>query len=275
MPSETRRGIHRTRSDRNIASQSLAVDPALLLAVGRLKRAGGLFGGEYARFMSGRSAAPTTAAVSANTATEDSAQDGTVARARLGEPPGAASARLDPAVFVPGDGAGQLLDRRPAQPNDALFIEVGNPANPRLRREWEKANGRPWPRDLVDGRKYHVGHRKALADGGTNTLDNIEPIHPDAHLAQHRANGDFARWARRAAIARAFGGTVSRSLGAVNMIPNITGILSGRIRTDSFDNFSSDFFGWPSQADKREQFEREQKKINPNWKWGDTMTFET
>jgi len=59
------------------------------------------------------------------------------------------------------------------------------------------------------------------------------------------------------------------------MIPNITGILSGRIRTDSFDNFSSDFFGWPSQADKREQFEREQKKINPNWKWGDTMTFET
>jgi hypothetical protein len=146
---------------------------------------------------------------------------------------------------------------------------VGNPHNPRLKREWVRAKGIPWPRDPVTGRDYDVGHKRALADGGTNTLDNIEPIHPDAHRAQHMANGDPARFARRQWIARAFGGRVARGLGALDLIPNITGLLSGRIRTDSWENFASDVIGVPSPEDMRQQNEELRKRYFPNTKPGD------
>jgi hypothetical protein len=108
-----------------------------------------------------------------------------------------------------------------------------------------------------------------LADGGANTLENIEPIHPDAHRALHKANGDYSRWGKRASIAKAFGGRVARALGPISILPTITGVLSGRIRTDSLDNFTSNMMGWPSEEDLRRQLEREQKAINPNWKPGD------
>jgi hypothetical protein len=128
----------------------------------------------------------------------------------------------------------------PAALEDADFIDVGNPHNPRLRRQWVKANNKPWPK-TDDGRNYHVAHKRAIADGGTNTLDNIEPMHPDEHIAQHINNGDSARWGVRAAIARAFGGTVepptpgvvSRSVGLLQMLSIISGLLSRRIRTDA------------------------------------------
>jgi hypothetical protein len=86
-----------------------------------------------------------------------------------------------------------------------------------------------------------------------------------------RRYGDYSRWGKRASIARAFGGRLARALGTIGILPNITGILYGRIRTDSFDNFTSDMMGWPSQEDRRRQLEREQKAINPNWKPGDPI----
>jgi hypothetical protein len=149
------------------------------------------------------------------------------------------------------------------------MIPVGNPHNPRLKREWVRAKGIPWPRDPVTGRDYDVGHKRALADGGTNTLDNIEPIHPDAHRAQHMENGDPARWGRRPGTARAFGGRVARGLGALDLIPTITGLLSGRIRTDSWENFVSDMTGIPSAEDVRRQNEELRKRYFPNTKPGD------
>jgi len=145
---------------------------------------------------------------------------------------------------------------------------IGNPHNPRLIREWERKYG-PWPRDPVTGRPYDVGHKRAIADGGANTLDNIEPIHPDAHRAQHKANGDYARWARRQWIARAFGGRVARGLGVLDLLPDITGILSGRVRTDNFENFTSDLTGVPSPEDVRRQNEELRKRYFPNTKPGD------
>ncbi|WP_395671828.1 HNH endonuclease signature motif containing protein [Phenylobacterium sp.] len=161
---------------------------------------------------------------------------------------------------------------RPAEPEQGAFVSVGNrPSSPTQIKQWEKREGRPWPRDPVTGRLYEVGHIRALADGGTDTLDNIEPIHPDAHRAQHKANGDYSRWARRRWIANAFGGRVARALGPLGILPNITGVLSGRIRTDSFDNYTSDIMGWPSDEDRRRQLEREQKATNPNWKAGDPI----
>jgi len=168
-----------------------------------------------------------------------------------------------------GNAEGAFLDRRLANlEGDAELIEIGNPANPRLRREWERANGRPWPRTDT-GRNYDVGHRKALADGGTNTLENIDPIHPDEHRARHKADGDYSRWGKRPSIARAFGGNVTRGLTPLDAVTIVTGILYGRIRTDGFDNFTSDLFGWPSKEDQLKAQQRIQRQLNPDWKPGD------
>jgi len=145
------------------------------------------------------------------------------------------------------------MDRGLAGPDDgAQLIDIGNPANRRLRRQYEQTYG-PWPK-TADGRNYDVSHKRAIADGGANTLENIEPMHPDDHAALHAAAGDAARWGRRAAIARAFGGTVERSLGGVvarglGWLPNLSnlsGIAAGRIRTDSFSHFTTDMLGLPS-----------------------------
>lgn len=151
---------------------------------------------------------------------------------------------------------------------DAELIEIGNAPNRGLIRAWEAVHG-PWPRDPETGRPYDVGHIKALADGGENKLENIRPIHPEAHRAEHKARGDFSRWAKRAGIAKAFGGRVTRGLGVVAIAPMITGALSGAIRTDSFDNFSSDILGVPSREDRRRFNELHQRAINPRWRPGD------
>jgi hypothetical protein len=166
--------------------------------------------------------------------------------------PDGSSGAFDPAQ--PWLGAN--LDRNPWTPNTPLELTpLGNPANPRLRREWERQNGRPWPRDPNTGRNYDVAHKKALADGGTNTVDNIHPMHPDAHVAEHMANGDYSRWALRPGIARAFGGTVARSLDFLAIVPIITGVMSGRIRTDTTEHFLNDIAGVPSSDDPVEPLE--------------------
>ncbi len=121
-----------------------------------------------------------------------------------------------------------------------------------------KANGRPWPK-TADGRNYHVAHKRAIADGGTNTLDNIEPMDPDEHMALHISNGDNVRWGRRPWTARTFGGTVeppnpgglaTRSLGLFSIVPAITGLLSGRIRTDTWLHTMYDLAGLPAPDDE-------------------------
>jgi hypothetical protein len=111
-----------------------------------------------------------------------------------------------------------------------------------------------------DGRNYHVAHKRAIADGGTNTLDNIEPMHPDEHLAQHLNNGDASRWGLRSSIARAFGGTVepptpgrgTGGLGLFSFVPWITGLLSGNIRTDTPVHTWYDMAGYPAPDDEDE-----------------------
>ncbi len=59
--------------------------------------------------------------------------------------------------------------------------------------------------------------------------------------------------------------------GWLGVIPNITGLLSGRIRTDTFGNFASDLMGIPSEQDRLEAFETEQRRLSPNWKPGDPI----
>ncbi len=66
----------------------------------------------------------------------------------------------------------------------------------KLRAEWEKVEGKAWPKDEV-GRNYDVSHKKALADGGDNSLGNIEPLPHEEHVRRHIENGDFGRWGAR------------------------------------------------------------------------------
>lgn len=90
------------------------------------------------------------------------------------------------------------FDTTGAGPDDGGELSlVGNPANRGLRREWEQKWGQQWPKDPVTGRNYDVAHIVAKADGGKDHVDNIRPMHPADHMAEHIANGDMSRWARR------------------------------------------------------------------------------
>lgn len=153
--------------------------------------------------------------------------------------------------------------------SNGLLVQIGNPHNRRLRREWEIAKNQKWPTDPITGRNYDVAHIKALADGGTNALANIRPMHPVEHRLQHMMDGDLSRWAKRAGRARAFGGTAARSVAPLSIISGLSGLLSGRVRTDSFDNFGSDMLGMESEEDERRRQEATRKRFLPNSKPGD------
>lgn len=149
---------------------------------------------------------------------------------------------------------------------DIELTLTANRASQKHIRQYEREVG-PWPK-TPEGRNFDVAHKKALADGGADTFDNIEPLHPQAHREQHISNGDLARWGKRPWIARTFGGTVAKGMGIFSILPGILGVLSGRVRTDNFDNFSSDMVGMPSQEDVRRQLEEERKRLAPNSKPG-------
>ncbi len=165
----------------------------------------------------------------------------------------------DPLAPGRSNDRGDGLPNNPASPEGFQQQEIGNPHNPRLKREHIAKHG-AWPQ-TPEGRDYDVSHIVAIADGGTNTLDNIEPMHPDEHKAKHR--DDAGRWSKRHSIARAFGGKVEppahapkrrggptvRGLGLLGLLPNLTGILSGRIRSDTPVHFWNDLLGYSSEDD--------------------------
>jgi hypothetical protein len=142
------------------------------------------------------------------------------------------------------------LDFGLASSGDGDFIPVGVQA--KLRRQWSQHSGLDWPK-TEDGRNYDISHKLAKADGGTDAIHNIEPMHPDLHRQMHMDNGDFARWARRRWAPRAAGAPGLNALGWLGIIPGITGLLSGRIRTDKWENTTADLLGVPSADDLEQQ----------------------
>jgi hypothetical protein len=106
-----------------------------------------------------------------------------------------AATDLDAAAGYPG-----YLPANAAAIEEGDLYDIGNPHNRRLKREWVAKYG-PWPQ-TADGRNYHVAHIVATADGGPQTLENIRPMDPDEHMAEHKRNGDFRRFGARGPVAK-------------------------------------------------------------------------
>jgi RHS repeat-associated protein len=96
--------------------------------------------------------------------------------------------------------------------------------------------------------------------------DNVRFVNHDEHVQIHRTAGGCRvpicgqRLVNRTVTGRETGrvfgrrgggrgGRGGRTLSAAGTISSGTGILSGRIRTNSLDNFVNDLFGWPSAED--------------------------
>ena len=76
---------------------------------------------------------------------------------------------------------------------------VKREATSKSREKWEKANNKEWPKEPDNPEKNQtVSHKKALKDGGTNEVENIEPKPAKEHHDTHKNNGDYSRWRREA-----------------------------------------------------------------------------
>ncbi len=133
---------------------------------------------------------------------------------------------------------GAVLDKGLAGPDDGSeLIDIDSKARSQ-RRQWERREGRPWP-TTETGRNYDRSHIIAKGDGGPDTLENIRPQHPVEHRQDHMAKGDFKRWG-----AWGRGGPKVNGLAWWQLPSDILGMISGRIRTDSFDNLHERYAGF-------------------------------
>ena len=143
----------------------------------------------------------------------------------------------------------------------------------------------PSPRDIENARREGVrkawmAEREAVRKGGgttawtrdqkaellrTGRVKGFEGHHRNTvkgnpiSMAKDPRNVEFVSIEKHKLIHREAGGTrqvitgrplLLRSFGPLSIISNFTGILSGRIRSDTLDNLGSDLVGIPSQEDR-------------------------
>ena len=96
------------------------------------------------------------------------------------------------ALLIPGMPAGLSKVDNIAN----VIFRHKRPSARTLRRIWLEANPLEVVPRLPNGRYYDMHHIKPLWQGGTNTADNLIPMHPDAHRRLHIDNGDFSSRAR-------------------------------------------------------------------------------
>ncbi|MDL2213829.1 HNH endonuclease, partial [Bacteroides sp. OttesenSCG-928-N06] len=71
-------------------------------------------------------------------------------------------------------------------------------ASAKSRAKWEESTGEKLPKEPNNPSKNQdVSHKKPLADGGSNDVENIEPKPHKEHMDEHKQNGDFKRWGQR------------------------------------------------------------------------------
>ncbi len=70
-------------------------------------------------------------------------------------------------------------------------------SNDQLKKDWEDANGIPWPTDPETGDSQDAHHKIPRNDGGTDHQSNIEPKTRRDHIDWHKSRGDFKRWQDR------------------------------------------------------------------------------
>ena len=97
-----------------------------------------------------------------------------------------------------------------------------------------------------------VGHHTNTVNGNPIEMAenpaNVQIMSKEAHVALHRnAGGTGVPITGKAMVGRS-----STALGILGVLPNITGILSGRIRTDSMLHASEDMFGYEPSPVVRE-----------------------
>jgi len=68
-----------------------------------------------------------------------------------------------------------------------------------LRKEWQEAEGKSWPKEPGDATKnQHAHHKEPLADGGKDGYSNIQPLPAKDRRQLHKDRGDHKRWGARA-----------------------------------------------------------------------------
>jgi RHS repeat-associated protein len=116
-------------------------------------------------------------------------------------PPGAYGGAIEGAMWGDAieDAIDEFDDRNQQNGNDCDSAAVKRKSSKTLRKQWEKENGQPWPKDPNDPSKNQdVSHIVPVGDGGDpNDLNNYGPQPHDDHMQDHINNGDFARWGSR------------------------------------------------------------------------------
>ena len=114
-------------------------------------------------------------------------------------------------------------------------------------REWTQAERTQLlQRGRVEG---YEGHHRNTVNGNPISMArdprNVEFVTVQEHREIHRSAGGYRQPITGQSL-------ITRGVGGLQGLSVVTGILSGRIRTDNLDNLIADIFGWQSREDERE-----------------------